>query len=59
MLGWRGSFRVLPIPLVVVSAEGTLSTLLLLPTPCFCSRLFRSGRYGFCGLFVSFVENLL
>ena len=30
----------------------------LCPTPCSCSRLFKSGCWGFFGLFVSFVQNL-
>ena len=35
----------LSISLVVLSAGGMLSTLLLLPAPCFCSWLFRSGSW--------------
>ena len=50
--GQRGGLGVLPTPLVVLSAGDMHSTLLLLPTPCFCSQLFRSGSWVF-GLFVS------
>ena len=39
--GWAGGLALggLPNPLVAVSAEDTHSTLLLLPTPCFCPQL--------------------
>ena len=37
----------LTLSLVVLSIGGVLSTLLLLPAPCFCSRLFRSGSWVF------------
>ena len=42
--GWLSG---LPTPLVVLSAGGMRSTLLLLLTPYFCSWLFRSGSWGF------------
>ena len=35
-------------PFVVLCAGGMPSTLLLLPTSCFCSWLFRSGSWSFC-----------
>ena len=42
--GWRG----LPTSLVVLSTGGGMfSTLVLLPTPCFCFWLFRNGSCGF------------
>ena len=44
-------------PPVALSAGGIPSTQLLLPTSCFCSRLFKSASWDF-GLFVSFVQNL-
>ena len=44
-------------PPVALSVGGIPSTQLLLPTSCFCSRLFKSGSWDF-GLFVSFVQNL-
>ena len=42
---WRGGLGVLPTPQVVVCAGGMCSTLLSLPTPCFCSRLLKSGNW--------------
>ena len=45
--GQRGGLGHLPTPLVAFYAGGMCSTLLLLPTPCFCSRLFKSGRWVF------------
>ena len=50
----------LPTPLLVVFAGGTLSTLLLLPTPYFFSQIFRNGNWVFLLLFVClFVLYLL
>ena len=55
--GQVGDLGGLPIPLVVLSARGTRSTLpdtlVLLLTPCFCSQLLRSSSWIF-GLFVSY-----
>ena len=51
-VGPEGWLKGLPTPLMVLCAGGMRCTLLLLPTPCFCSRLFRSGRWGF-GLILS------
>ena len=42
---------------MVLSSGGKLRTLLLLPTPSFCSRLFRNDSWVF-GFFASFVHNL-
>ena len=54
--GWLSG---LPTPLVVLSAGGMRSTLLLLLTPYFCSWLFRSGSWGFFFLvFLCLVHNL-
>ena len=44
----------LPTPLVMLCAGGMHSTLLLLPTPCLCSLLFRSGIWAFC-IFLSII----
>ena len=46
-LGCRGGLGGLPTPLVVLSAGAMCSTLLLLPTPSFCSWLFRSHNQDF------------
>ena len=48
--GWRGGLGDLPTALVVLSAGGMCSTLFLLPTSCFCPRLFRSGSWIFRSL---------
>ena len=53
--GWRVGSVVCPL-LVVLCVVGIPSTLLLLPTPCFCSGLFNSGSWIF-GFFVSFDQN--
>ena len=42
--GLRGGLGSLPT-LLVMSAEGKHSILLLLPTPCLCSRLFKNGSW--------------
>ena len=55
-VGPQGWLRWLATPLVVPSAGGTCSTLLLLPTPSFCSWLFRSRNqdfFFFFGLLIS------
>ena len=46
-LGRKDGLSGLPTPLVVLSAGGMPSTLLLLPIPCFCYRLFKSGSWVF------------
>ena len=48
--GWRGGLGSLLTPLVVTCAGVMHSTPLLLPTPCFCPRLFRSGSWAFWSL---------
>ena len=45
--GWRGVLGILPTPLVVLSIEGILNTLLFLPNSCFSSGLFKSGNWVF------------
>ena len=58
-MGWRGGLRWFAHPLVVSCAGGMRSTLLFLPTPCFCSWLFRSGSwvFGFCMLLSRICPN--
>ena len=62
-----GGLRSFASAWVVLSARGMRGTLLLLPTPCFCSGLFKSSSWSFLGvvvfffffgLFVSFIQNL-
>ena len=54
LLGYMKNY--IPILLVVLSTGGMHSTLVLLLTPTFCSRLFRSGSRGslvfLCLLFI-------
>ena len=52
----RGGLGGLPTPLVVLSTEGMLSTLLLLPTPCFLLLALQKWQLDFFGLFVSCPE---
>ena len=53
-VGPQGWLRRFATPLVGLSAGGMCSTLLLLPTPSFCSCLFRSRNQDFFFFFWSF-----
>ena len=50
--GLRAGLGCLPTPLVVLCAESMHSTLLLLPTPSFRSRLLRSSSWVFIFLYI-------
>ena len=57
-VGPEGWPRWSALPSGGVCAGGMRSALLLLPTPCFCSRLFRSGSWAFLVFLYLFVHNL-
>ena len=54
----RGGLGVFPTPLVLLSAEGMHSILLLLLIPCFSSRLFTSGSMVFLKSLSIFLKKL-
>ena len=56
--GQRGGLDGLPTPLVVLSAGGVGSTLLLLPTSWFCSYFFISGIWVFLVFLYLIVHKL-
>ena len=49
-----GGLRSFASAWVVLSARGMRGTLLLLPTPCFCSGLFKSSSWSFLGVLFFF-----